>query len=135
VYRPLAVHLPQVHIALARNPVSIYHQKDVVKAFQDGGEVGVESYVVSENGDGIEEDGEEESWRFITGANCEAGFIGGAICAERSGFVKFRELAGEVQAVYVVSDADTYISPGTLCREFMLDFAAPSTTVCVHILL
>lgn len=60
------------------------------------------------------------SRRHVVGANCECANIGGALCAERSAICQLQLLpVAHVRKVYIVSDADVCLTPGTLCREFL----------------
>ncbi|TYZ63647.1 hypothetical protein PybrP1_006780 [[Pythium] brassicae (nom. inval.)] len=60
------------------------------------------------------------SHRHVVGANCECANIGGALCAERSAICQLQLLpVAHVRKVYIVSDADVCLTPGTLCREFL----------------
>jgi len=65
---------------------------------------------------------------FISGTNSECAFIGSSLCAERSAAVRLREIAGaNVKNIYLVSDlSDEYLSPGLLCREYLLSCAGGS---------
>ena len=85
------------------NPIALHQPELFNKHFQHG------------EGEGkgwLEEEEKKGKEEYVTGANAEAAFIGAAICAERSGFVKFREIPGWVRKVYIVSDADVFLSPG-----------------------
>eukprot|EP00009_Paramoeba_aestuarina_P003441 CAMPEP_0201522978 /NCGR_PEP_ID=MMETSP0161_2-20130828/18675_1 /ASSEMBLY_ACC=CAM_ASM_000251 /TAXON_ID=180227 /ORGANISM="Neoparamoeba aestuarina, Strain SoJaBio B1-5/56/2" /LENGTH=366 /DNA_ID=CAMNT_0047921965 /DNA_START=28 /DNA_END=1128 /DNA_ORIENTATION=+ len=117
-YTPLPSQPTYSQRAFLLNPIALHHPS-LFSEFFKGGEK-EEGWVKRVGGDNEE---------YITGANAEIGFIGGAICAERSAFVKFRELPGWVRKVYIVSDSETFLSPGTLCREFMLDYAEPTTPI------
>lgn len=60
------------------------------------------------------------SHRHVVGANCECANIGAALCAERSAICQLQLLpVAHVRKVYIVSDADVCLTPGTLCREFL----------------
>eukprot|EP01098_Paradermamoeba_levis_P009851 TRINITY_DN4123_c0_g1_i1.p1 TRINITY_DN4123_c0_g1~~TRINITY_DN4123_c0_g1_i1.p1 ORF type:complete len:369 (-),score=90.30 TRINITY_DN4123_c0_g1_i1:128-1195(-) len=73
---------------------------------------------------------EEGSLKYVHGANCESCFIGGSICAERSAIVKFKEIKYQkILKLYLVSDGDDYITPGILCRLFLLEFVSPQAPV------
>lgn len=62
--------------------------------------------------------------RTIEGTNAEQGYIGGAICAERSALVKLRYFENPIiERVVVVSDSKQPISPGLLCREYLMSVA------------
>ena len=66
----------------------------------------------------------------IEGTNAEQGFIGGAICAERSALVKLRYFENPViERVVVVTDSKQPISPGLLCREYLMSAAKSNTLV------
>ncbi|TMW62380.1 hypothetical protein Poli38472_009873 [Pythium oligandrum] len=68
--------------------------------------------------------------KHVVGANCECANIGGALCAERSAICQLQLLpVKRVRAVYIVSDADVCLTPGTLCREFLSSspFFTPQT--------
>lgn len=70
--------------------------------------------------------------RLVVGANCEQGYIGGAICAERSAICRLRFLdRPEILRIVVVTDSEVPISPGALCREFLMSAAAPDTPVVI----
>lgn len=62
----------------------------------------------------------EGNCKHVVGANCECSNIGGALCAERSAICQLQLLpVAFVRKVYIVSDADVCLTPGTLCREFL----------------
>uniref|UniRef100_K3XCG2 CMP/dCMP-type deaminase domain-containing protein n=1 Tax=Globisporangium ultimum (strain ATCC 200006 / CBS 805.95 / DAOM BR144) TaxID=431595 RepID=K3XCG2_GLOUD len=62
----------------------------------------------------------EGNHKHVIGANCECANIGGALCAERSAICQLQLLpVKRVRKVYIVSDADVCLTPGTLCREFL----------------
>jgi cytidine deaminase len=57
------------------------------------------------------------------GTNVENASYGGAICAERTAFVKaVSEGDQSFLAVFVTSDQDVFISPCGFCRQFMVEF-------------
>jgi hypothetical protein len=57
---------------------------------------------------------------FIVGANDEAGYMGGAICAERAALVQLRFLPNfRITKVVISTDSVDPITPGLLCREFL----------------
>ncbi|KAJ3148816.1 hypothetical protein HK101_002115 [Irineochytrium annulatum] len=57
------------------------------------------------------------------GANVENASYGGAICAERTAFVKaVSEGDRKFLAVAVATDVDAFISPCGMCRQFMVEF-------------
>ena len=69
---------------------------------------------------------------WISGTNSEQSFIGGSLCAERAAAVQLRELPSTVQvtAVYLTSDLlGTPITPGVLCREYLLSCISPDTPI------
>lgn len=58
--------------------------------------------------------------KYVIGANVECANIGAALCAERCCIGQLQLLpARRVRKVYIVSDADVCLTPGTLCREFL----------------
>lgn len=63
---------------------------------------------------------------YVVGTNDEpGGFIGGSICAERAALVQLRFLPlVTVSKIVIVSDHESPISPGLLCREFMAGHSA-----------
>lgn len=57
----------------------------------------------------------------IHGTNSEADYIGSSICAERSAIVKLRYFDNpKVLKVVVVTDLMMAVSPGMLCREYLM---------------
>ncbi|KAJ3110083.1 hypothetical protein HDU96_006927 [Phlyctochytrium bullatum] len=57
------------------------------------------------------------------GANVENASYGGAICAERTAFVKaVSEGDRKFIAVAVATDVDEFVSPCGFCRQFMVEF-------------
>jgi cytidine deaminase len=64
----------------------------------------------------------DDQYSIIEGTNAEPGYIGGSICAERSALVKLRFLHTEYSLVkvVVVTDSVNSVSPGVLCREYMM---------------
>jgi len=67
----------------------------------------------------------------IMGLNFEATPIGSAICAERAALSTWYRSADRVplDTVYVVTDSQDLITPGSLCREMLLEAGLPSLTV------
>mmetsp|Transcript_3139 Transcript_3139/g.3739 ORF Transcript_3139/g.3739 Transcript_3139/m.3739 type:complete len:306 (+) Transcript_3139:206-1123(+) len=66
--------------------------------------------------------GEEKT---LEGVNDEPCYMGGSLCAERAALLQLRLLPltpddVKVSSVYITSDAETYITPGMLCREYMI---------------
>jgi cytidine deaminase len=78
-------------------------------------------------------DKSNNSQHLIEGANCESGYIGASICAERSALSSraFRVLQKpHIRHIYISTDSSECITPGTLCREFMHSFTDnPSETI------
>ena len=70
---------------------------------------------------------------WVSGTNSEQAYIGGSLCAERAAAVQLRELGGPrvaVTALYLVSDLTaSCITPGVLCREYLLSCVAPDVPV------
>ncbi|EGZ10154.1 hypothetical protein PHYSODRAFT_564443 [Phytophthora sojae] len=59
--------------------------------------------------------------KFVVGANAECANIGGATCAERAAMAQLQLLpVKRVRKIYIVSDSPQCLTPGTLCREFLL---------------
>ncbi|KAG3114655.1 hypothetical protein PI124_g3763 [Phytophthora idaei] len=59
--------------------------------------------------------------KFVIGANAECANIGGATCAERAAMAQLQLLpVRRVRKIYIVSDSPQCLTPGTLCREFLL---------------
>lgn len=53
----------------------------------------------------------------------------GSICAERSALTKMRFIADSIlEKVVVVSDCDEPISPGALCREYIISTGEKKVT-------
>lgn len=72
----------------------------------------------------------DDKYVVVEGTNSEQGYIGGAICAERSALVKLRFFDNyRVEKVVIATDNTAPISPGLLCREYMMSCCAPSTSV------
>lgn len=72
----------------------------------------------------------EGNHKHIVGGNCECANIGAALCAERSAICQMQFLpVKHVRTVYIVSDAEVCLTPGTLCREFLSSspFFTPQT--------
>jgi len=66
----------------------------------------------------------------VHGANSEQGYIGGAICAERSALCALRFIEKPiVRHVVVVTDSATPTSPGVLCREYLMSHTQPEVHV------
>jgi cytidine deaminase len=68
----------------------------------------------------------------VTGVNSECCHIGNSICAERSALVQLRQKPGaRVDKVYLVCDSQAYITPGVLCREYMIDNFCNENTLII----
>lgn len=77
-----------------------------------------------------------EDGNLIYGTNDEPSpNISLAMCAERCAFLRYRaqETSSPVKTVYIVTDSDTQVAPGTACREFM--YGHPATTPETRIVL
>lgn len=83
----------------------------------------VVAVVVYERGDG--------TVSHVIGHNDEAACLKNSICAERAAFVQLcmlpQSACSRVTAVYIASDAAEPITPGALCREFMMSSPLTST--------
>ncbi|KAG7391394.1 hypothetical protein PHYPSEUDO_004929 [Phytophthora pseudosyringae] len=65
--------------------------------------------------------GQSTADKFVVGANAECANIGGATCAERAALAQLQLLpVRRVRTIYLVSDSPQCLTPGTLCREFLL---------------
>lgn len=68
----------------------------------------------------------------IVGSNAEESFIGGAICAERACLTRLRLYDNpQIVKVVVVTDSQDPISPGALCREYLVSAAPPTTPIVI----
>ena len=66
----------------------------------------------------------------VEGMNAEQGYIGGAICAERSVMTQLRKYVEPIiQKVVITTDSNEPISPGVLCREYMMSVAAEDVPI------
>lgn len=73
---------------------------------------------------------EDDALDIIEGANSEPTYIGGSICAERAAIMQLRHLCRpNLLKVVVVTDSDSAVSPGVLCREYMSSFASALTPI------
>ena len=73
-----------------------------------------------------------EGYEIIEGANMEEGYIGGAICAERACMSRLRFFVNPaICLVVVTTDSQGAISPGLLCRQYMMSMAASDTPVVI----
>merc|ERR1712086_83660 len=73
--------------------------------------------------------------RFVVGHNGEACCLLNSCCAERSAFLQLGALDEvTVTGIYLVSDAPGPITPGALCREYMMSspFCCPQTRVLME---
>ena len=78
------------------------------------------------------DDSGEKRLGWVSGTNSESAFIGGSLCAERAAAVQLRELprGTRVTGVYLVSDLEqSCITPGVLCREYLLSCVHPDTPI------
>ena len=69
--------------------------------------------------------------RFEVGVNCETCVLSSAICAERSALVQIRLRDHGIQSlktVYITATSNDLITPGLLCREFMMEFIGKKDT-------
>ena len=70
--------------------------------------------------------------KFIEGSNSEQGYIGGAICAERAAICRLRFLKEKtfiLKKVIVVTDSSSPLSPGALCREYLISHGNSETLI------
>ena len=68
----------------------------------------------------------------VEGANMEQGWIGGAICAERAALSRLRFLSNpKIIKVVVTTDHEQPISPGMLCREYLMSSAEPHIDIII----
>ena len=69
--------------------------------------------------------------QYVCGTNSEPAFIGGSICAERAAAAQLRLRCGwkAIRKIYLVSDSPEYLTPGCLCREYLLSLTPPATPV------
>lgn len=75
-------------------------------------------------------EGNQKNWKVVCGSNHEQGYIGGAICAERAAICRLRFYPESViEKVIVVTDSQHPISPGALCREFLMSLTSINTPV------
>jgi cytidine deaminase len=67
---------------------------------------------------------------YLTGTNVELCFTGLGICAERAALSQLRQINYEkVLSVYIVSDLNSELTPGMLCREFLHNFIHRTTPI------
>ena len=77
-------------------------------------------------------DDENDKKGWVSGTNSETAYIGGSICAERAAAVQLRELPhfAIVTGLYLISDLkNDCITPGVLCREYLLSCMAPDVPI------
>jgi cytidine deaminase len=68
----------------------------------------------------------------LCGSNIEHGYLGGAICAERAALCRTRFMDNvQVQKVVVTTDSHHGISPGALCREFLMSMGRDDMPVVI----
>jgi cytidine deaminase len=78
------------------------------------------------------EEGSDLRWSVICGSNIEHGYLGGALCAERAALCRTRFLHNVlVRKVVVTTDSSHGISPGALCREFLMSFSNSDMPVVI----
>ncbi|KAG1143767.1 hypothetical protein G6F37_006254 [Rhizopus arrhizus] len=71
-----------------------------------------------------------EDGTIITGCNVENASFGGAICAERTAFVKaVSEGIHKFVALAVSSDQEDFVTPCGICRQFISEFVSESLPV------
>ena len=70
--------------------------------------------------------------RHVSGVNSETCVLSSSICAERCALAQLRLLpsfAGSIDTVYLTSSMeDDLVTPGVLCREFMVEYGSPEIT-------
>lgn len=71
--------------------------------------------------------------QYIVGHNDEACCLLNSVCAERAAFLQLASIRGNVvvHGVFLVSDASRPITPGALCREFMMSSAMTTPSMPV----
>lgn len=75
----------------------------------------------------VTSDGERH---IVEGLNAEQAYIGGAICAERSAMTQLRKYTSPiVEKVVITTDSEEPISPGILCREYMMSVCSPDMPI------
>lgn len=78
----------------------------------------------------IIEYGKEATLDIIEGTNSESSYIGGSICAERAALMQLRHLESPIiRKIVIVTDSRDTISPGLLCREYLMSNAVFSTPI------
>jgi len=79
-------------------------------------------------------EGTDRQLAYVTGTNTEPCFIGNSICSERTAILQMRmKRYASVEKLYLTADADSFITPGLLCREFLSEFLAPTTPVIMAV--
>lgn len=72
------------------------------------------------------------TWSIICGSNQEHGYLGGAICAERAAICRMRFYPyARCKKVIVTTDSKHGISPGALCREFLMSMGDANMPVVI----
>lgn len=67
---------------------------------------------------------------YVLGTNTELCFIGSGICAERTALLQLRMKHYEsLRSLYIITDSTEIISPGLLCREFLVEFLPPKAPI------
>jgi len=74
-----------------------------------------------------------DSIGYLFGTNSETCVLSNCICAERSALVqlKLRPTSSLVDKVFIVCDSQVYITPGPLCREYMMDNFCSENTIII----
>lgn len=76
-----------------------------------------------------------DEYLIIQGTNSEPCYIGGSICAERSALLRLRFFRNEenvqIEKVIVTTDSLSPVSPGALCREYLISFGATTIPVLI----
>jgi cytidine deaminase len=75
-----------------------------------------------------------ENGSCIYGTNDEPVPLSGAICAERAALLQYRiqQTKSRIKRVYIVTDADKPVPPGTACREFMQEYLTRDTLISIQ---
>jgi cytidine deaminase len=74
-----------------------------------------------------------DSIGYLFGTNSETCVLSNCICAERSALVqlKLRPTSSLVDKVFIVCDSQVYITPGPLCREYMMENFCSENTIII----
>jgi len=70
---------------------------------------------------------------YLFGTNSECCILSNSICAERADLVQLRQRSTSVvvERVYIVCDSQVYITPGAVCREYMMDNFCNENTIII----